>query len=265
MILELTKASVESIVAPDPSGKQVIYWDTKLKGFGVLISGITNTKTYIAQGYIPGDKNRRLTVGRVDKFENVEDARRNADSILFWLREGAEAHPNGMERRYRPPGNVRSLRFWLVAYLTVRRDLRYRTIREYRRSITCYLAAWLDLPIHNITREMVDERRRNIVTEVTAPGRSGSDGQATANTVMAALRAVYNYASYHDETLPQNPVLTKKDRFDEVPHKGMSRKRHSQHSKQSPSDGIITRRLMERVNLRALRELGLNIEPGDLE
>ncbi len=44
--LKLTKTAVERLQAPDPSGKQVLHWDTELRGFGVLCSGVTNSKTY---------------------------------------------------------------------------------------------------------------------------------------------------------------------------------------------------------------------------
>ena len=37
--LKLNKRSVERIAAPDPSGNQVLHWDTELKGFGLLASG----------------------------------------------------------------------------------------------------------------------------------------------------------------------------------------------------------------------------------
>jgi hypothetical protein len=46
--IKLTKGQLKRIKAPDPSGKQKIVWDAELKGFGVLISGVTATKTFIA-------------------------------------------------------------------------------------------------------------------------------------------------------------------------------------------------------------------------
>jgi hypothetical protein len=37
--LRLTEKAVRGLPAPDPSGKQVLYWDKELKGLGVLCSG----------------------------------------------------------------------------------------------------------------------------------------------------------------------------------------------------------------------------------
>ena len=38
--LKLTKTAITRLKAPDPSGKQTLHWDTELKGFGVLCSGM---------------------------------------------------------------------------------------------------------------------------------------------------------------------------------------------------------------------------------
>ena len=67
---------------------------------------------------------------------------------------------------------------------------------------------------------MVEERHRDIAAEVAKPGRSGggeNTGRATADGVMAALRAVYNYALDRDETLPPNPVRLRKEWFNVAP------------------------------------------------
>ena len=51
--LKLTKRAIERLPAPHPSGRQVLYWDTELRGFGVLVSGTTNAKTYVVQRKLP--------------------------------------------------------------------------------------------------------------------------------------------------------------------------------------------------------------------
>ena len=88
--IKLTRAAVDKIRAPDPSGKQVIHWDAELKGFGMLASGVTTAKTYIVQRRMPDGKTRRLTVGAVGEFDRVEDARRKAGELLRGLREGKD-------------------------------------------------------------------------------------------------------------------------------------------------------------------------------
>ena len=49
--LKLTKDKIEKIEKIE--GKQALHWDAELKGFGVLVSGVTDTKTYIVQRRMP--------------------------------------------------------------------------------------------------------------------------------------------------------------------------------------------------------------------
>ena len=88
--VKLTKAVIERIKAPDPSGKQVIHWDSEPKGFGILVSGKTTAKTYIVQRRLPEGRTRRLTVGAVGEFGEVKDAREKAGGLLLGLREGKD-------------------------------------------------------------------------------------------------------------------------------------------------------------------------------
>ena len=57
--LNLTERAITQMPAPDPSGKQVLYWDTTLRGFAVLVSGKTNQKTFVAQRDLPNGTTRR--------------------------------------------------------------------------------------------------------------------------------------------------------------------------------------------------------------
>ena len=190
--LRLTKAAVERLAAPDPSGKQVITWDAELRGFGVLVSGTTTAKSYIAQRRLPDGKTRRLTVGAVAEFAKVEDARRKAGALLNGLRDGKDPK----EERRRAAARDRSLRAWLDLYLQSRKDLRPRSVEEYQRSAK-HLDAWLDRPLREITPDMVEERHAAIGKEA---------GPASANGAMRMLRAVWNCALDRDGALPANPV-----------------------------------------------------------
>jgi hypothetical protein len=44
-----TKKDIEDLEAPTATGKQILYWDTDRKGFGVLCSGVSNSKTWIVK------------------------------------------------------------------------------------------------------------------------------------------------------------------------------------------------------------------------
>ena len=76
--LKLTKNTIDRLNAPDPSGKPRLHWDTDLKGFGVLVSGKTNARTYIVQRDVNG-KSRRVTIGATNVF-SLDDARSHGRS-----------------------------------------------------------------------------------------------------------------------------------------------------------------------------------------
>jgi integrase len=193
MANKLTKAAVERLRAPDPSGQQRLVWDAELKGFGVLISGKTDARTFVVQRRMPDGKTRRVTVGGVAEFEKVEDARRKAAKILSELREGRD--PKAEKRR--AASRDRTLRQWADDYLKAKKKLRPRSIEEYRRSLNRHLAGWLDRSLREITPDAVETKHATIGKNV---------GHAAANNAMRALRAIWNHALDRDATLPANPV-----------------------------------------------------------
>jgi integrase len=202
--VKLTIKGVAGIAAPDPSGKQVIHWDTDLRGFGVLASGTTTAKTYIVQRRLPDGKTRRVTVGAVGEFEKVEDARRNAGRVLLELREGRD--PKAEKRT--TAARARTLRQWLEVYLTARKDLRPSSIGSYRGMVARHLGDWLDRPLRDLTADMIEDRH-------VVVGKS--TGPAAANLTMRTLRAIWNFAEDRDSTLPINPARRLKRAWFETP------------------------------------------------
>jgi integrase len=200
--MKLNKRSLERLHAPDPTGKQTLYWDAELPGFGVLVSGTTSVKTYIAQHRIKGlrGKHRRVTIGRVDVLD-LDAARERARGVMSEMFAGRD--PKRPQRK--PTG---SLRATLEAYLAARGDLRPKSREGYRRDIERHLKDWLDKPLRDITAEMVEERHAQIkgAVERGANGRKLVNGAATANGVFRAFRALWNFASDRDEELGRNPV-----------------------------------------------------------
>src|SRR5947208_175319 len=191
--LKLTRGAVERIKSPHPSHKQVLYWDTELRGFGLLVSGKSTVRTYVVQRRLANGPIRRVTVGAIGEFERVEDARRKAGQILNGLRDGKDPKA---ERR-KAAERDKTLRQWLDAYLTARKDLRARSVKGYRGSAERYLSDWLNRPLREINADMVEQRHTDLGDRY---------GEATANAAMRTLRAVHNFARDRDGTLPENPV-----------------------------------------------------------
>src|SRR5262245_33564349 len=94
--MHLTQRALDKLLAPHPDGKQTVYWDDELRGFGVQCSGKTNQRLYIAQRDVNG-KSRRVTLGTVSGLK-LEAARRRAEDVLDDLRRGID--PKKKEKTY---------------------------------------------------------------------------------------------------------------------------------------------------------------------
>jgi len=185
--LKLTKSSVEAV--PFAEGRQKVYFDTQMTGFGLCVG--QRTKSYFAQRQV-GRKTIRVTIGRHGVF-TTEQARSEARQLLARLARGEDP------RRERREIEARSLTLEaaLASYLQAK-NLRPFTERTYQRAVRLYLADWRTMPLAEITPEMVSRRHRALGEE---------RGQPTANGTMRILRTIYNYSSVIHEDLPPNPVM----------------------------------------------------------
>jgi hypothetical protein len=86
--VRLTEKAVRRLKAPDPSGKQVLYWDTASPGFGVLCSGTSGSQTYVVRGNVLG-RDIRKTIERVDLI-SLTEARRKAQDIMRGFSDGVD-------------------------------------------------------------------------------------------------------------------------------------------------------------------------------
>jgi integrase len=195
---KLTEKAVARLRAPTASGKQVLYWDEgprAVRGFGVLCSGKTDTRSYIAQRDLPGGKTRRVTIAGVNEL-SLEQARSRAAELLVEMRRGND-----------PKTRRKSLTLGeaLAAYREARQNkLRARSVKAYDYTVETYLGDWVDRPLHSITRNMVEVRHRRIAAEIAE--RQRYNGHAAANDAMRALRLLWNYVADRDPTLGANPV-----------------------------------------------------------
>jgi integrase len=199
--LNLTEKAIVKMKAPDPSGKQVLHWDTDIKGLAVICSGVSNSKTFICQRDLPNGKTRRLTVGAVNAL-TLEQARQRAADLLDDLRRGHDPKTKAVDV---------TLQAALDSYLAARPALRPASINVYRR-IEHDLKPWCGLPLRQITDAMVESRHRSIAAEAgTATG-----GTSTANRAMRTFRILWNYASERAPDMPPNPTrLLKRQWFPE--------------------------------------------------
>jgi integrase len=91
------------------------------------------------------------------------------------------------------PRVVTLRRVWTEYQLT--RGLKPATLRNYNQRLNTYLLDWLDIPVDQITKNMVEERHRSIA------------GKAMANSVFRTLRALLHYASFKYEATDGTPLI----------------------------------------------------------
>ena len=120
--IHLTEKAVARLRAPHPSGRQVLFWDEELKGFGVLCSGATTAKSYVVQREING-KTRRVTVGPCNVL-SLQEARKKAEAVLGQFLSGID--PKHGRR------GVTTLRQALDRYLEARHSLRPKSAKDMR-------------------------------------------------------------------------------------------------------------------------------------
>jgi integrase len=204
--LKLTVAAVRKLAAPTPSRKQVIHWDETLRGFAVLCSGVSTTKSYIVQRDLPDGRTRRVTVGSVSEIA-LDVARNRAADILDNLRRG-----NDPKQKSRA-GTLRQVLDQYLAARTLRKPSQYL----YTVAVTKYLAPWADLPLSSITADMVEARHRSIAQEVASDGRY--NGRTAANVAMRVLRLLWTFAQEREPALGPNPVLRLKRQWHSEPRR----------------------------------------------
>jgi integrase len=176
------------------------FWKAKAvlgrdRGFGVLVSGTTNGRSYVVQRDLPGGKTRRVTLGATNVL-TAEAARKRAEVVLADLYRGIDPKAAARDRL--------TLRDALNDYLDRHKSLRDKSAADYRAGIERHLSSWLDQPLRSITPQLVVQRHAAIAEEVKANGRY--KGESTANGVMRALRVIWNAAAEINPNLATNPV-----------------------------------------------------------
>jgi hypothetical protein len=189
--LKLTEKGISRLAAPDVSGRQTIYWDTQMHGFGVLVSGKSDAKTFVAQRRLPDGTHRRVTIGSASLL-SLDKAKDDAKGRLVDLLRGIDQRAEQRKRR-RAEATMQQV---LEAYLDARKDLRAKSRKDYRLTVERYLTPWLDIPIRSISGEMVEVRHREIKSEIER--RQRYNGEAAANGAMRVFRLLWNFAGERD-------------------------------------------------------------------
>ena len=197
--LKLTKSAIDIRCLPDEDGKQLIYWDTELRGFGLRVGkGRVDpskgqrvpTKTYIAQRDV-GGRTTRVKIGRHGSPWTPDLARKKARELLVEMDQGI--NPN--ERRQGDAAALLTVREAMELYLSKLRaqEASPSTARGVVYETERYLGDWLGKPLASLTGSQCRRRHERI---------SEKNGKTTANRALANLRTIYRNARREHPTLP---------------------------------------------------------------
>lgn len=191
---KITKSYVDKLSVPETG--QTFIRDTELKGFAVRITP-SGAKSFILEKRIDG-KVKRLTIGRYPEI-TVEQARKEAHKLLGHIATGR--NPIAEKKQEALQGTTLKQAF--DDFVKMRKNLKERTLYDYRRVMAIVFADWQDKALVNINKDMVSKRHNKIGVE---------RGEAYANLSMRFLRALFNYAiaqyedGYGKSVLHDNPV-----------------------------------------------------------
>lgn len=175
------RLTADSVEALPLDGKDRLYFDDLVKGFGVRVTA-AGTKIFIAQRRISGQP-VRVSIGKVSEL-SVAKAREKARSVLNTMGEGKDPR-SVIEPSTEPETPAKTLSDvideWLEEHVRVK--LKPRTVEDYEKIAGVLKAEFGNKPITDITKADV---RKFHAKKANTPRR--------ANYYIQVLGAVLNFA-----------------------------------------------------------------------
>ncbi|CZH42433.1 site-specific tyrosine recombinase XerC [Legionella pneumophila] len=188
--MKITKTNVENLPLPQATqvGKttQKRYYDDNLKGFGIRVTS-GGAKAFFVEKFI-NKKRCRITLGHYPEL-TAEMAKNKALHLLGQIAMGIDpvAEKKATEVRDITLNQV------FKDYLKTRKNLKPRTIDNYKHILDKAFTSWKSKPMLSITRDRVAKYHEKLGNE---------HGEAYANLAMRILRALFNFAAgqYEDNS-----------------------------------------------------------------
>jgi len=194
--MKISNETISQLTLP-PGKSQLVVWDDKLPGFGVVIG--RRKRTFVVEARVEGRK-RRIKIGVLGELGGdrmpwtATLARDEAKTIV-----GDMAAGRLPDRPSAPRGAAGgpTLRDALDAHLArMRKKQRAeRSIETLESEVKKYLAPWLDRPITDLTGAQMIELHEAIKAGARAragSNRSNAKGAPLANRVIASVSACWN-------------------------------------------------------------------------
>ena len=206
--MRISRSSIEKMEYP---GKRIIYIDTKVTGFGVMVNQFSKTyivKTKIKGRKLPNGKALEVlaTIGRTDvvdydkaleKAKTILENAANGIAPIDIVRQNEDLEADKIVTAKNEAKKDITVQAMLNEYVVVRKNLKASTQELYQEDFDRYIPEWKDLPLRSITGTMVIDKHSEI----------GAKSKARADGVMRVMRALFNHAmAMYDDIIVKNPV-----------------------------------------------------------
>ena len=189
-VINFTKGNLDGLPVPVGTSRPY-YHDSVAGGLSVRITS-KGVKSFVVQRRI-NKKPVIITLGRYPEM-TIQQARNTAIKALNSISEGINPNKKSEDEAIRQVTLKQVFRDYIRSRGT---NLKDNTKKGYISTFNSSLSKWSDIPIADITRNMVEKKHREITQK--SPTR--------ANTVMRQLRAYFNYAMGEYENSAGNPVF----------------------------------------------------------
>ena len=194
-----TVKSLDGLSIP-PQGR-ITYHDTNTIGLSIRVAN-TGRKTFIVRKKL----NNKDTFSSVGHYPSttIHQARSKARDILNVIDEGI--NPNSLRGDALSKQNI-SLQKVIDDYTVSKHNLKADTVKDYLSILENYLSDWKKRPISEISRDMVEQRHRDI-TYGTGKFCHKNGSPTRANKTMRVVRALFNYAIGQYEDTKGEPLFS---------------------------------------------------------
>lgn len=195
-VTRINKTSVENFQLP-ALGKRAVYWDDRLKGFGVRVT-CSGNRTYVVQHRIggKGSPSKTYTIGRHGNPWTADTARDHAKSVLESVRIGVDptdAKREAIIQRAAAQKLTRTLAFNSYANQFLNQRVTDRGLRREAEIRSIFLRDLIPYfksqPITSITKKDVDGCLSQI----------GKRSHSSANKAYRWLKNMFNCAVLDDD------------------------------------------------------------------
>ena len=194
-----TVRQLDALPTPE-KGKRKIYNDDDVKGLHLRVTD-KGTKSFLTIKRV-ARKKVFTTLGHYPAM-TIQQARVKARSVLNVISEGI--NPNLLNANGVDKYSI-TLQKVIGDYTTSKHNLKEDTVKDYLSILENYLSDWKKKPISEISRDMVEQRHRDI-TYGTGKFVHKDASPTRANKTMRVVRALFNYAIGQYENTKGEPLF----------------------------------------------------------